>query len=137
MNLRAGVLLTCVALLTPALLADDSDSSQNRIPIKIESLFQLMNDQVVGAFCSAPEFEACFDIPQEECTRELRTVIKMCREQLEDELPVELTAEEADPILNIIYACVVPKWDEQIQDRQIESDECPNNESTKENEAET
>ena len=92
--------------------------------LRIESVFGLMANQIVDTACNAPEFRACFDVPFAECSRELRAMLSECREQLEMDIPDLVAADEVDPIIEKTYQCVIPKWDELIEDRRIESKEC-------------
>ena len=120
------LLLICIAIgISFALQAEEHlESTTDRQPITQESLFELINTEIVNAVCTAPEFEACFDIPLQECEDRLRAIVNECKEELKEELPKTLTADEADPVLAEVYACVIPAWTEFMNPRKIESEEC-------------
>lgn len=102
-----------------------SDENQDEPQLlRIDAIFGLMANQIVDTACNAPEFKACFDVPYTECSRELRKMLTECRSGLTSELPDLVAADEVDPIIEETYACVVPKWDELIKDRRIESEAC-------------
>ena len=93
-------------------------------PLRIDAMFAMMSNQIVDVVCDAPEFRACFDVPYAECSRELRKMLVDCRAQMKDELPELVRSDEADPIIEKAYACVVPKWDALIKDRRTETEAC-------------
>ena len=93
-------------------------------PIRVDSMFAMMSNQMVDVVCDAPEFRACFDVPYAECSRELRKMLSDCRAEMSEELPELIRSDEVDPILERAYACVIPKWDSLIRDRRTETDEC-------------
>ena len=127
-----------VSILTVSLLLAIATSSDEQSvapqPLKTDAVFAMMSNQIVDVVCDAPEFRACFDVPQTECSRELRNMLAECRASLADEIPELIQASEADPIIEKTYACVIPKWDALIKDRRIESDECKAFERASENE---
>lgn len=101
-----------------------SEEAESTPPIRIDAMFELMSNQMVDVVCDASEFRACFDVPSAECSRELRKMLADCRVELSDELPELISSDEADPIIEKTYACVVPKWDALIKDRRTETEEC-------------
>ena len=101
-----------------------SDEEEKTPPIRIDAMFAMMSNQLVDVVCDAPEFRACFDVPLAECSRELRKMLADCRMEFSEELPELIRADEADPILERVYGCVIPKWDALIEDRRTETKEC-------------
>ena len=93
-------------------------------PIRVDAMFELMSNQIVDVVCDAPEFRACFDVPYAECSRELRKMLTDCRSEMDHELPELIRSDEADPIIEKAYGCVIPKWDALIKDRRTETEEC-------------
>lgn len=93
-------------------------------PIKIEAMFEVMANQASNEMCRSEEFRACFDVPFVECSQKIKGILSSCRESMKDELPRLITAENADPIIEKVYACVVPKWREVVESRRKDTDEC-------------
>ena len=113
-----------VGLLLLSSLSTSEEEDTTKQPIRIDAMFDLMSNQIVDVVCEAPEFRACFDVPYAECSRELRKMLEDCRSAMSDELPDLIRSEEADPIIEKAYACVIPKWDALIKNRRTETEEC-------------
>lgn len=116
--------LTVVSVLLASGLSTSEEESATPQPIRVDAMFELMSNQIVDVVCNAPEFRACFDVPYAECSRGLRKMLADCRAEMADELPDLITSDEADPIIERSYACVIPKWDSLIKDRRTETEEC-------------
>ena len=110
-------------LVLSGMLSSEEEESKTQ-PIKVDAMFDLMSNQIVDVVCDAPEFRACFDVPYAECSRELRKMLVDCRKELNGELPELIKSDEADPIIEKTYACVIPKWDSLIENRRTETAEC-------------
>ena len=110
------LLLSCITL------SEEEDSTPQ--PIRVDAMFELMSNQMVDVVCDAREFRACFDVPHAECSRELRKMLADCRSEIDDELPDLIQSDEADPIIEKVYSCIIPKWDSLIKDRRTETEEC-------------
>lgn len=93
-------------------------------PIRVDAMFEMMSNQIVDVVCEAPEFRACFDVPYAECSRELRKMLADCRSEMDGRLPELIRADEADPIIEKVYGCVIPKWDSLIKNRRTDTEEC-------------
>ena len=121
-RLRALVIAVSVVVLTGLLMSEEEE--QKPQPIRVDVMFELMSNQIVDVVCDAPEFRACFDVPHAECSRKLRRMLADCRADMDDELPELIRSDEADPIIERAYACVIPKWDSLIKNRRTETEEC-------------
>lgn len=102
-------------------ISEEEDSTP---PIRVDAMFDLMSNQIVDVVCDAPEFRACFDVPRAECSRELRKMLADCRSEMAGDLPDLIRADEADPIIEKAYECVIPKWDSLIKNRRTDTEEC-------------
>lgn len=111
-----------VVLFSSLSTSEEEDTTAQ--PIRIDAMFELMSNQIVDVVCEAPEFRACFDVPYAECSRELRKMLEDCRSTMSDELPDLIRSDEADPIIEKAYACVIPKWDSLIKNRRTDTEEC-------------
>ena len=116
--------LAIVSVLVTSGLSISEEETVTPQPIRIDAMFELMSNQIVDVVCNAPEFRACFDVPYVECSRELRKMLDDCRADMADELPDLITSDKVDPIIESVYACVIPKWDRLIKDRRTETEEC-------------
>ncbi|MYD44426.1 MAG: hypothetical protein F4W90_11125 [Gammaproteobacteria bacterium] len=101
-----------------------AQQAEDTAAIKTDVMFEVMGNQMVSAVCDAPEFKACFDVPFDECSESLRSMLGACRAAMADQLPTLIRAEHADPIIESVYACVIPKWDALITDRRTETAAC-------------
>ncbi len=117
------VFVVFVALVMSSLSISEEENQTSQ-PIRVDAMFALMSNQIVDVVCDAPEFRACFDVPYAECSRELRKMLANCRADMSDELPELVRSDEADPIIEKTYACVIPKWDKLIKNRRTETEEC-------------
>lgn len=122
-----------VSVLLLSSLSTSEEEEQAAQPIRVDAMFELMSNQIVDVVCDAPEFRACFDVPYAECSRELRKMLANCRSGMRDELPELIRSDEADPIIERAYACVIPKWDALIKNRRTETEECHRMERQAEN----
>ena len=93
-------------------------------PIRMDAIFFVMSGEIIDKTCNAREFQACFDVPLSECSYELRNMIGDCREDMQESLPEYMLVEDADPIFEEVFACVVPKWDALIKNRRSDTEEC-------------
>ncbi len=123
--LRERLLVLGVLLLFFGLpIALSEENKPNPPPIRVDAMFKLMSEQIAEAACTAPEFKACFDVPYTECERELKSMLAACREDMSENLPELIRADESGPIIERAYACVIPKWDKLIGKRRVETEEC-------------
>lgn len=115
--------LIAVVLILSGLSTSEEESSATQ-PIRVDAMFNLMSNQIVDVVCDAPEFRACFDVPHAECSRELRKMLADCRSRMASDLPDLIRSDEADPIIEKVYGCVIPKWDSLIKNRRTDTEEC-------------
>lgn len=116
--------LKALLSLSVLLLFSTSLAEEEAKPIRISAMFELMNNQAVTELCNAPEFKACFDVPFVECSNKLKEIMTDCQKSLGEELPRLIKAEDADPIIEKIYACAVPAWSKQVESRKTNTAEC-------------
>lgn len=117
-------ILVVAGLLVASGLSTSEDESPDAQPIRVDAMFALMSNQIVDVVCDAPDFRACFDVPYAECSRNLRKMLADCRLEMNDELPDLIRSDDADPIIEKTYDCVIPKWNDLIKDRRTETQEC-------------
>ena len=93
-------------------------------PLRMAAIFELMERQAVNEVCDDPLFKACFDVPTAECSRQWKKMLTECHSGMQEELPELVLAADVDPIIEKVYACVIPKWDALIVNRRTETNEC-------------